>query len=241
MDQYRRVCGGTLALRSGAGGRQAFRGYAVVFNEWTTLSEDDRIVQREVIRPGAFRNALAAKQDVRALIDHNPTLVLGRTKAGTLRLREDLRGLAVEIDPPDTQAGRDIAVSLNRGDVSQMSFAFLPRKGGWDRVVRDEGGRTIVEDSIRDADLFDVSIVTYPAYEGTSIGVRGGILSLEEARRWLATSQAGGKAGSRFDPKRPFKKSSPEFQAWMADAGKRLKALEARAWDSKRRALGGGR
>ncbi|WP_165073310.1 HK97 family phage prohead protease [Paludisphaera rhizosphaerae] len=166
-----------------------FRGYAVVFNEWTTLLSYRNWEIREVIRPGAFRNALAASQDVRALINHDSTLVLGRTRAGTLRLREDDKGLAVEIDPPNTQPARDIAVSMERGDVNQMSFAFLPRKGGEVTTIRMVDDVEVTEIEIVDADLFDVAVVTYPAYEGTSIGVRG--RDIEEAaaaakRRWLA-------------------------------------------------------
>lgn len=164
---------GTLSLRSEGEGPRMLRGYAVVFDQWTTLYRSKSWEIREVVRPGAFRNALAANMDVRALIDHNSTLVIGRTSAGTLRLREDDRGLAVEIDPPDTTAARDLLVSIERGDVSQMSFAFLPRKGGERVTIRMEGDVELTEVEILDVDLFDVSAVTYPAYEGTSIGVRG--------------------------------------------------------------------
>lgn len=143
-------------------GKPTIRGYAAVFN---SLSSDlGGFV--EVIRQGAFRRALSDGQDVRALVDHDPARIIGRNKAGTLRLTEDQRGLLVEIDPPDTTAGRDIVESIRRGDVTGMSFGFVARKDDW----RQEGERTIRE--LHAVDLFDVSAVTYPAYPATEVAVR---------------------------------------------------------------------
>lgn len=170
-----------LRLRSEGGGRKAV-GYAAVFNSWTSLSKGKGYDVREVIRPGAFRNALAEGQDVRALFNHNPSDLLGRTSAGTLRLAEDSRGLWVEIDLPDTATGRDVAELVGRGDASQMSMAFLPRAGGESVKRRSEGGLSITETVITDADLFDVSIVTYPAYQATRVELRGGAAEGGELR-----------------------------------------------------------
>jgi HK97 family phage prohead protease len=93
-------------------------GYAAVFNDVADIGGSFR----EIIAPGAFKDTLGG--DVRALVDHDSGRVIGRSTAGTLRLNEDDKGLKVEIDLPDTSDGRDLAVSLTRGDISGMSFGF---------------------------------------------------------------------------------------------------------------------
>ncbi|PCI51428.1 MAG: HK97 family phage prohead protease [Alphaproteobacteria bacterium] len=136
-------------------------GTAAVFNTPTDIGG----FFREQISPGAFTAAIQ-NDDVRALIDHNSSLILGRNRAGTLRLSEDDRGLQVEIDPPDTSYANDLLVSMKRGDITQMSFGFRALKETWDDE-QDPPLRTIVK-----AELFDVSPVTFPAYAETQISVR---------------------------------------------------------------------
>ncbi|OAN53963.1 hypothetical protein A6A04_13420 [Paramagnetospirillum marisnigri] len=131
---------------------------------------------REQIAPGAFADAVKT-DDVRALFNHDSNFILGRTVAKTLRLSEDARGLAVEIDPPDTQFARDLMVSMERGDVTQMSFGFSVRPGGQD-WAKDDEGRTIR--TLKKLRLFDVSPVVFPAYPQTDIAVR-------ELRSWQAS------------------------------------------------------
>lgn len=139
-------------------------GHAAVFNE---LSENLGGF-REIIKPGAFREAIE-QDDVRALFNHNPDFILGRNKSGTLKLSEDERGLAIEITPPDTQVGRDLVVSMERGDITQMSFGFRVKAGGqsWGE---DENGEIVR--TLSDLKLFDVSPVTYPAYPQTDVALR---------------------------------------------------------------------
>lgn len=163
-------------------------GHAAVFN---SLSEDLGGF-REMIAPGAFAEAVG-RDDVRALFNHDSNIVLGRTKAGTLKLSEDERGLLSEIFLPDTTQARDLAVSMKRGDVTQMSFAFSVRKedqdwkrngdGPWERTIR------------KVARLYDVSPVTYPAYPQTDAAVRCMNEFIEaaaqEARRGLTTQTEG--------------------------------------------------
>lgn len=144
--------------------KPVIRGHAAVFNQ---LSEDLGGF-REQIAPGAFIEAIE-RDDVRALFNHDANFVLGRTVSKTLRLSEDARGLAIEIDPPDTQAARDLMVSISRGDVSQMSFGFTIRPGGQD-WAKDDDGRTIR--TLKKVRLFDVSPVTYPAYPQTDVALR---------------------------------------------------------------------
>ena len=120
----------------------------------------------EQIDPQAFTRTLSEGADVRALIDHNPSLILGRTVSGTLRLETDPTGLLVEITPPDTTYARDLMVSLERGDVTQMSFAFVTKQDTWAKE-----GTTNIR-TLLDVDLHDVSAVTYPAYLDTEVGLR---------------------------------------------------------------------
>jgi HK97 family phage prohead protease len=137
-------------------------GYAAVFG----VLSDDLGGFREMVMPGAFDRALREGHDVRALINHNPDLVLGRTKAGTLRLAIDEHGLKSEIEPPDTQTARDLLVSIERGDVSQMSFAFQTLTDEW----RLEEGEVIRE--LVDLVLYDVSPVAFAAYPQTVVASR---------------------------------------------------------------------
>ncbi len=138
-------------------------GYAAVFN---SLSENFG-GWREQIAPGAFAETIKTA-DVRALIDHDPSKIIGRTKSGTLQLSEDSKGLLAKIDPPDTQAGRDIVESIKRGDVSGMSFGFIVKEESWDfNSEEDYDLRTL-----KQVDLFDVSPVTFPAYPDTAVGTR---------------------------------------------------------------------
>lgn len=136
------------------------RGYAAVFN---VLSEPI-FGFRERILPGAFKKSL--KNDVRALVDHDSSQIIGRTKPKTLTLREDDKGLYVEITPPDTTLGRDTVESIKRGDLDQMSFGFRTIEDVW----KTEGGNPVRE--LIEVDLFDVSVVAFPAYPQTSVDVR---------------------------------------------------------------------
>lgn len=149
-----------IELRQEPGNAAKIRGYAAVFNQ---LSEP-LFGFRELILPGAFKNSL--KSDVRALVSHDPSQIIGRTKSGTLTLREDDHGLYTEIDPPNTQLGRDTVESIRRGDLDQMSFGFQVVSDKW-RHEDKEIVRELVE-----VELFDVSVVAFPAYSQTEVSVR---------------------------------------------------------------------
>lgn len=156
----RRFVSEGIELRDGGERGSRIVGYAAVFNSFS----EDLGGFKEIIRPGAFRDAISTGQDVRGLYNHDPNMVLGRTAAGTLRLSEDKKGLRYEIDAPDTQQARDLTALLKRGDVSGSSFAFTVRGTDGDDW-RQEGDVTIRE--IRSVDLYDVGPVTYPAYTAT--------------------------------------------------------------------------
>lgn len=158
ITEYRTFELDTVEVRADEGEGKKIRGHAAVFDK---LSEDLGGF-REQIAPGSFARSL--ERDVRALWNHDPNYILGRTKSGTLRLEEDDKGLAVEIDPPDTTWARDLIVSIERKDVTQMSFAFT--------VNKDEMDETGKIRTLRDVNLFDVSPVTFPAYPQTDVGLR---------------------------------------------------------------------
>lgn len=132
-------------------------GYAAVFGQVIDLGYGFD----ETVAPGAFTDALARPDDVRALINHDESLILGRNTAGTLRLMQDDQGLAVEIEPPSTTYAMDLLTVMRRGDVTQMSFAFTADLEEWDET----GPRPLR--TIKAVTLYDVSVVTYPAYDMT--------------------------------------------------------------------------
>ncbi|MBB4272781.1 HK97 family phage prohead protease [Rhizobium mongolense] len=139
----------------------------------------------EKIAAGAFTDAI--KGDIRALVDHDPGRVIGRTKSGTLRLREDGVGLAVEIDIPNTSDGNDLWELVSRQDISGMSFGFRVTKETW-----DETGATPVR-TIEKLELHEVSAVAWPAYEDTTIGLR----SLDAARAEGGSASRNAAAAAR--------------------------------------------
>jgi len=171
-----------LRLAPAEGGLGTLTGYAAVFD---SLSEDMG-GWFERIAPGAFSAAIL-EDDIRCLRDHEECQILGRNRAGTLRLSEDGVGLAIECPLPDTSYARDLAVSMARGDVNQMSFGFAvmsPEDERWENI----GGKAVR--TLLRVKLFDVSPVTYPAYTATSVQVAQ--RSLERFRELQATPPAPG-------------------------------------------------
>lgn len=138
-------------------------GHAAVFDVLT-----DMWWYREKISAGAFTKAIKTS-DTRALFNHDSNWILGRNKSGTLTMNEDDTGLAVEINPPDTQLVRDMVLTpMERGDLNQMSFAFIVTDEEWEEKKGEIPVRTIKEVD----PLYDVSVVTFPAYPTTDAKVR---------------------------------------------------------------------
>ena len=162
-----------LRAESEGNGDPMIRGYAAMFNQLS----DPILGFREQVAPGCFAESLKA-DDIRALFNHNPDAVLGRTSAKTLRLKEDAKGLAIEIDPPDTQIGRDVMAMIKRGDINQMSFGFICQDEAWEKSGQTEAVRTL-----RKVKLFDVSPVTFPAYPQTTVAVRDRFKAIQSAEK----------------------------------------------------------
>lgn len=138
--------------------RRRLQGYAATFGAEARIADFV-----ETIAPGAFAASLAERADVLALVDHDATRVLARTKSGTLRLSEDSRGLAFDLDVPPTTIGNDVLALAERGDLGGMSFAFSAKRESWNGERR----------TLEAVDLHEVSIVqSWPAYPDTLIQAR---------------------------------------------------------------------
>jgi HK97 family phage prohead protease len=185
-----------VRARQGDSGGVVVEGHAAVFNR---LSQNlGGFVEQ--IDPKAFDRSLGDNPDVRALINHDPSMLLGRTRSGTLRLSKDSEGLHYQVDMPDRQDARDLLVSMERGDITHSSFAFfvMPNGDAWGETDQGMPLRTLTAVSIHNG---DVSPVTYPAYEGTDSGIAGrAFASLAETRGLdLATIRAAAESGDLRD------------------------------------------
>lgn len=150
-------------------GKRFIEGYAAIFDSPTSMGW-----YMEVIRSSAFTKTIT-EADVRCLFNHDPNFVLGRNKSGTLTLTVDEKGLKYRAELPDTQAARDLYTSIERGDVNQCSFAFRKIKDNWyTDTFKGNDGLDYTRDvrELLEVQLFDVSPVTYPAYQDTSVSAR---------------------------------------------------------------------
>jgi HK97 family phage prohead protease len=152
----RRIAHAPVEVRQNPDGTVGIRGYAAVW---------DSPAYGEVIKRGAFTRTIEQRDDIRLLVNHDG-VPLARTKSGTLTVGEDERGFwfdASSLDVEGSQAARDLVSALQRGDIDQCSFAgyFSDRKG-------ENGIREVFE-----VKAVDVSVVTYPWYEETSVGLTG--------------------------------------------------------------------
>jgi uncharacterized protein len=138
------------------------RGHAAVFGVMANLPQ-----HYEQLDNSAFDNVI--NDDVRALVNHNPSLLLARSKSGTLKLGVDKTGLAFEIPKlPNTSYARDLRELVERGDLDGMSFGFMPGEDEWSKAPDGRQLRT----HTNLAALIDVSPVTFPAYTGTDVALR---------------------------------------------------------------------
>ena len=155
-------------------------GHAAVFNQRTIIGSP-QFGFIEEIEPRAFDDVIAdAENDTRYLKNHDPNYVMARSKNGTLRLSTDKTGLVTDADLAPVSYARDLAISLERGDIDQMSFAFRVGAGGdvWRTLEKDEAEEAGVVEGfelrtiVKVERLFDVSAVTYPAYVGADVALR---------------------------------------------------------------------
>ena len=181
----------TLELRH-ADGVGRFVGLAAVYGKRAAIGDPRTWGFWEQIAPGAFDRALSEEQDVPLLFNHNRDHLLARTGSGTMTLSSGKKGLQVEADLADTSVGADVRKLLERGDLSKMSFAFDAKADSWEQLKDGSELRTVL-----DADLYDASIVTSPAYKETEAALRAAVTEARAAspfsrERWR-------EASARFD------------------------------------------
>jgi HK97 family phage prohead protease len=178
LQRERRILGATELRLAKDGDVRTIVGYAAVFNSEAVIAG----MWREKIMPGAFAKALP-KSDIRALFNHDPNFVLGRNGSKTLRLKEDDKGLRTEIVLPDSQTVRDLVVApMDRGDITGMSFQVIIGRDGakWDD---SEKGKLPLRTIHSFAEIFDVSVVTFPAFEATEAELRSVTAEIDALRQ----------------------------------------------------------
>lgn len=206
-------------------GARIIRGHGSVFE----VESEDLGGFKEIIHRGAFDDALE-KSDIRCLFNHDPNIVLGRNTSGTLKLGINERGLYYECELPDNTWGRDVSVSMDRGDITQSSFAFTM---DWDNEAPKEDGGAYEYEQREDGswllhihrveELFDVSPVTYPAYKAAD--VRSAQRGLEAAiERKEKEEQAAFEAAQK-----DIEAEGEKFAVEAAERKRRIKILQLKS------------
>lgn len=152
-------------------------GHGALFNDETVIGS----WFRERILPGAFKDSLKS-DDIRVAFNHDPNQILGRTSAKTATVEEDDKGLVYKAEPPDTTFGRDVVVSIKRGDITGSSFQFAVEQSDdeeWDYSETKKGMLPLR--TIKKARLYETGPVAFPAYENTTVSARA-MGKVEEAR-----------------------------------------------------------
>jgi len=178
MSNEIRIVNGDVRCSMGSGKAMRVSGMAARYNSPTKIgTRAGKFL--EVIKRGAFRSSLAAKQDVAFLINHDPSRLMARVSSGTLRLKETDEGLLFDADFVDSEESRAAYASIQRGDMHQMSFGFDPDvDADWDTDVDPEDRKSrMARRSIRNFNkVHDVSAVTFPAYPNTSVHARSAVV-----------------------------------------------------------------
>lgn len=162
-----RVYSNIFEIREKEEGKREIEGYAL---EWDTLSEELGWwwTYREKFQKGAFRDYLKNKDtDTKLLLFHDMNKILGRSKYKTVELKEDNTGLWFKADLPNNTLGNDTIESVNRRDIDGVSVGFIVRKQEWDETDEDNVIRTVVT-----ADLPEISLTGWPAYDSSSVNTR---------------------------------------------------------------------
>jgi HK97 family phage prohead protease len=158
-----------LVVETRSNGREAIRGVAIPYNRLSV----DLGGFRERILPGAFDKILSrqrGRQEIVSYFNHDSNWLLGREAAGTLEITSDDRGVSYIVEPPDTQAGRDVLALVRSRNLRGSSFAFTVAQRGGERFTTDETGKAIRE-VVEASGLFEMGPVVTPAYSSTSIAV----------------------------------------------------------------------
>jgi HK97 family phage prohead protease len=176
------------------GGKRTIRGYAAKFGQPTSERMTKSLGFVERCAPGCFKRSIVSGADVVCLRDHKSELLMGRTGNRTLRLKEDGVGLGFECDLPNTNAADDLYTLIQRGDINGCSFQFVPLKQTWGKE-KNSAGDWQASRTLNDVDLLDVSAVTMPAYDNTTVEAN----SLQEVERSLFPNGVPAEVRSRLN------------------------------------------
>lgn len=168
-----------LVIETRANGREVIRGLAIPYNRLSV----DLGGFRERILPGAFDKLLGrqrGKQEIVSYFNHDANWLLGRESAGTLEVVAEERGISYIVEPPDTQAGRDVLALVRSRNLRGSSFAFTVSQKGGDRYTTDETGKAIRE-VVEASGLYEMGPVVTPAYSSTNVAV-----ATRSFQAWLA-------------------------------------------------------
>ena len=182
-----------LVVETRASGREVIRGLAIPYHRLSV----DLGGFRERIMPGAFDKVLSrqrGKQEIVSYFNHDANWLLGRESAGTLEIVHEERGISYIVEPPDTQAGRDVLALVRSKNLRGSSFAFTVSQKGGERFTTDETGKAIRE-VVEASGLYEMGPVVTPAYSSTSVAV-----ALRSYQAWLAAQHE--KPAAQADPAR---------------------------------------
>lgn len=167
------------------GDSKKVEGYAAVYNCWS----EDLGGFIESIVPGAFTRTLASGRDIRCLFDHSSSKILGRQSAKTLNIYADSKGLGFECQLGNSSHANDVRDMLTRGDIKECSFGFtMDWEGGGDEWLPPENAQAPCRRILRSVNLYEVSVVTFPAYPDTSAALRS--LAMSNGRKYRAILSA---------------------------------------------------
>jgi uncharacterized protein len=155
-----------IDLRASSDGKLTIKGRPAVYN---SLSKNLGGF-REVLMPGCFDESLN-DPEIYATFNHNDSAIIGRVSAGTLQVASDKIGLTMQCFLPNNTVGRDLHESIRRGDINKMSFGMYVQDDAWD-MGTDERGQRYDRRSVKKARIFEVSCVTTPAYDASSVSAR---------------------------------------------------------------------
>ena len=169
----------TLEKREAEGESRKISGYAAVFEQKTKIGT----WYEEQIARGAFDECDFSRCVLN--FNHDDNNLLGRVSSGTLKLEIDEKGLRFECELPDTTTANDILTLIRRGDIEGCSFAFVVRESYWEWLSDEDPAQLDQRTIMKISEVFDVSVVTHPAYEQTSVDARSAEAAREQHREEL--------------------------------------------------------
>lgn len=169
----------TLEKREAEGESRKISGYAAVFEQKTKIGT----WYEEQIARGAFDECDFSRCVLN--FNHDDNNLLGRVSSGTLKLEIDEKGLRFECELPDTTTANDILTLIRRGDIEGCSFAFVVRESSWEWLSDEDPAQLDQRTIMKISEVFDVSVVTHPAYEQTSVDARSAEAAREQHREEL--------------------------------------------------------